>query len=160
MKPGLRVISAEDWADFKAIRLQALADSPTSFGVTLAEAASQSDTAWRARVEGSGPTVVAFDGKKPVGMGGLFIPEGTSEAFIWGMWVAPGARGQGLGQSILLELLEHAQQCDRTVLLHVTEGNDGARRLYEANGFVATGEWQPLREGSSLRIEALRHVRS
>lgn len=157
METQLRVVSVEDWAAFKAIRLQALADSPTAFGATLADAAAQSDAAWRARVDGPGPTIVAFDRENPVGMGGLFVPDGTCEAFVWGMWVAPSARGQGLGRAILRELLDRARDQDRTVLLHVTEGNESARRLYEANGFVPTGEWQPLREGSSQRIEALRH---
>jgi ribosomal protein S18 acetylase RimI-like enzyme len=93
-------------------------------------------------------------------MGGLFAPEDAGDAFVWGMWVAPEARGRGLGQSILRTLLEHAEQLGRTVLLHVTAGNDGARRLYEANGFEPTGEWEPLREGSPLQIELLRLCRA
>ena len=102
--------------------------------------------------------LIAYDGESPIAMGGLFAPEGANDAFIWGMWVAPEARGCGLGQGILRELLEQADQLDRTVPLHVTEGNDGARCLYEAHGFVSTGEWEPLRKGSSLRIETLRRA--
>lgn len=158
MEPRLRVVSPEDWEDFKGVRLRALADSPTSFGVTLADAEAQPDTAWRDRLRGPGPTIIAYVGESPVAMGGLFAPEGAGDAFIWGMWVAPEARGRGLGRALLLELLEHAHRLGRNVLLHVTEGNDGARGLYEANGFVPTGEWEPLREGSSLRIETLRHA--
>lgn len=41
-------------------------------------------------------------------------------------------------------LLEHADAAGRSVILHVTEGNDVARRLYE-HGFAATGE--QLRRG-------------
>ena len=39
--------------------------------------------------------------------------------------------------------------------LHVAEGNDGARALYLSSGFVATGRWEPLREGSPVLIEEL-----
>ncbi len=90
-------------------------------------------------------------------MGGLYTPEGSGEAFVWGMWVEPEWRGRGLGGRILRELVDGADQRGRAVFLHVTEGND-ARRLYEAHGFVSTGEWQPLREGSAVRMETLRRV--
>lgn len=160
MTPALRVISGEDWAAFRALRLRALVDSPTAFGATRAEAEGQPETAWRDRAEGPGPLVMAFRDDEPVAMGGLFAPEHSHEAFIWGMWVAPGSRGAGLGTRILRELLASAVRLDRGAALHVTEGNDGARRLYEAHGFTATGEWQPLREGSDLRVETLRLQRT
>lgn len=155
MEPVLRVISGEDWAAFRSLRLRALADSPTAFGATLAEAEAQPESVWRERAGGPGPLLMAFDGDDPVAMGGLFVPEGAGEAFVWGMWTAPEARGHGLGARLLRELLDHARRLGRTVSLHVTEGNDGARRLYEAHGFTGTGEREPLREGSDLRIERL-----
>lgn len=156
MEPVLRVISGDDWVAFRSLRLRALADSPTAFGATLAEAEAQPEAVWRSRAEGPGPLLLAFAGDDPVAMGGLFVPAEADEAFVWGMWVAPEARGQGLGARVLRELLEHARRLGRTVSLHVTDGNDGARRLYEAHGFVGTGEREPLREGSDLRIERLR----
>ena len=160
MEPELRVISGQDWAVFRALRLQALADSPTSFGATRAEAESHPEMVWRDRAGGPGPVVMAFHDDVPVAMGGLYAPEESREAFIWGMWVAPDWRGHGLGARILGELLDWGQRLNRIVALHVTEGNDGARRLYESHGFTSTGEWQPLREGSDLRIETLRQQRA
>ena len=40
----------------------------------------------------------------------------------------------------------------------MTEGNDRARALYERRGFVSTGKWELLRDGSELSIELLRRV--
>lgn len=154
--PELRVVASADWEAFRALRLRALADAPTAFGATLAEAEGQSEDLWRSRADGPGPLVMAFSSDAPVAMGGLFVPIDSDEAFVWGMWVAPDARGQGLGARILLELLDRARRTGRAVVLHVTEGNDIARRLYESHGFVGTGTWEPLRHGSDLQIEKLR----
>ncbi|MDN5768889.1 MAG: hypothetical protein L0H96_22325 [Humibacillus sp.] len=114
----LRVISPEDWAVFRALRLRALADSPNAFGVTLAEATANAELIWRDRAGGPGPGVLA---------------------------------------RTLEELVIGADRMDRTVVLHVTQDND-ARSLYERHGFVSTGEWQPLREGSETRIETMRRI--
>ena len=159
MEPVLRVISGDDWAVFRALRLRALADSPDAFGVTLAEAEANPEAIWRGRAEGPGPLLMAYSRESPVAMGGLHTPENSQEAFVWGMWVDPDSRGQGLGARILRELLDWARRLDRAVSLHVTEGNDGARRLYEAHAFGSTQEWQPLRDGSELRVETLRRQR-
>ena len=89
-------------------------------------------------------------------MGGLYVPDASADAFVWGMWVEPASRGHGLASRILERLLEHADEQGRSVLLHVTEGNDTARSLYERHGFTATGEVQPLRDGSHVRIHTMR----
>lgn len=152
----LLVITPDDWADFRAIRLRALADAPDAFGATLTEARAAPDALWRERAGGPGPLVLSYDDAVPAAMGGLFVPDGSAEAFVWGMWTAPEARGRGLASGILRELLIHAEVARRAVSLHVTEGNDAARRLYETHGFVATGEREPLRVGSAVRIELMR----
>lgn len=152
----LRVIDADDWEQFRALRLRALADSPDSFGATLAEASAQAPSVWRERTTSGGPVVLAFAGPAATGMGGLHLPAATGDAFVWGMWVEPAARGRGVATRILERLLAHADREGRPVTLHVTRGNDGARRLYERHGFVATGEVQPLREGSPVRIDTMR----
>jgi GNAT superfamily N-acetyltransferase len=159
-----RPVTPDDWTLLREVRLRALADAPDAFGSTLDLARQHSDDEWRARARGSdrGSTLLALAGARPVGMGGVLLAPAGGTAWIWGMWTAPEARGRGLAAEILDQLVSW---CRRTppegaacvdVRLHVTEGNDGARRLYEARGFEPTGTWEELRPGSPLRIEELR----
>lgn len=152
----LRRIGADDWAAFKEVRLRALADAPDAFGAVLADAERQPDSLWQERAAGPGPTLVGLAAGVPVAMGGLFAPEDRDPVFVWGMWTAPEVRGRGWAGRILDDLLARAREIGRDVVLHVTEGNDAARRLYVGRGFEPTGTWEPLREGSPLRIEELR----
>ena len=72
-------------------------------------------------------------------------------AHVYAMWVAPDARGAGVGRSLLDAVEGWARdRGSARLVLAVTETNDGARRFYEACGFADTGERHPLREGSDL----------
>lgn len=148
--------AADDWSAFREIRLRALADAPDAFGATVAQAAAQPDETWRERAAGPGPILLVLEDGEPVAMGGAYAPEGAHEAMVWGMWTAPEARGRGHAARILDELVAWCRARGRDVLLHVTEGNDAARRLYLRHGFEPVGEWSPLRPGSDLRVETLR----
>lgn len=88
-------------------------------------------------------------------MAGGFAPDDSPDAFVWGMWTAPEARGRGHSGALLEAVVTWARGLGRIPHLHVTEGNDVARRLYLRYGFEPTGTWEPLREGSPLRIEEL-----
>ncbi|HXH79489.1 GNAT family N-acetyltransferase [Nocardioides sp.] len=155
-------LGPDDWQGFRDIRLRALADAPDAFGVTLEESQQKSEQDWRRRLSVSGPILVVRDGATRLAMGaGWHPPDEPDRMMVWGMWTAPEARGQGCARSLLAWLLDHARRRDvTTVELHVTEGNDSARRLYVQCGFEATGEWEPLREGSDLKIELMRRVLS
>ena len=56
------------------------------------------------------------------------------------MWVAPFARGHGVGDSLVNAILEWAreQQASR-VALAVFEGNEPALALYRRHGFIDVG---------------------
>jgi ribosomal protein S18 acetylase RimI-like enzyme len=68
------------------------------------------------------------------------------------MWVAPDARGAGVGRALVDAVAAWARDrgCGRLVL-SVTESNERARRFYVTHGFADTGERRPLREGSDAQ---------
>lgn len=151
-------LGPDDWQDFREIRLRALADAPTAFSMVLADAQEQPEDTWRGRLGQGDPVLGVREDDGLVAMGGGWLPpEDGDRMMVWGMWTAPEARGRGHARALLDRLVDDARHRGiRTVELHVTEGNDGARRLYESCGFVSTGEWEPLRAGSDLEIELLR----
>lgn len=164
MTVDLRTVRRDDWRLLRDVRLRALADAPDAFGSTLADAERLDDDAWRARADNGALTLVAVEDGVGLAMGGAFAPgspDGRTTVFVWGMWTDPVARGRGLAGRLLDALVAWCRDPDRAgtsydeVRLHVTEGNDAARRLYLGRGFAPTGVWEPLREASPLRIEEL-----
>jgi ribosomal protein S18 acetylase RimI-like enzyme len=150
----------DDWVAFREIRLRSLLDSPDAFGSTYGEESSHSEPAWRDWAAGRwrGGTAVAFAGLDPTGavVGTATVAEfevGPGVAHLYAMWVAPDARGAGVGRALVEAVVAWARSrsCERLVL-SVTETNEGARRLYEACGFADTGERRPLRDGSELDV--------
>jgi ribosomal protein S18 acetylase RimI-like enzyme len=154
----VRTITADDWPLFRDVSLRALADSPDAFRRTFAEAQALPEDFWRQQA-GSAPIMVVLEDGRGVAMGGVFAPPGSAVAYVWGMWTAPEARGRGYAAGILTDLLSFCRERDLGVRLHVTEGNQAARRLYTAHGFRSTGVWEPLREGSALQVEELQLVK-
>jgi GNAT superfamily N-acetyltransferase len=152
-------LTSDDWADLRTIRLRALADAPDSFSLVLEEVVDLPDDAWRARLVPEHPTYVVREAGTTVAMAGGFAPPDSPVAWVWGMWTAPAARGRGHSTSLLDAVVRWARRLGRTPHLHVTEGNETARRLYTRYGFEPTGVWEPLREGSHLRIEELALTR-
>jgi ribosomal protein S18 acetylase RimI-like enzyme len=107
------------------------------------------DSDWRFWIDG---TLIAFDGDTPVGMANLNLDREPAEIF--GVWVAPEARGKGVGRLLVSALLDRAR--DRELKLCVAETSRAARRLYERMGFRPTGATGALRPGSDLRTIDLR----
>lgn len=154
---SVRALGPGDWRVFRELRLRALAESPDAFGAQLADVMDRPDALWQERVTGPGPILAAYDEGVPVAIGGAFPRPDEGRAMIWGMWVDPAARGRGHARRLLTALVGWVRDAGFPVVdLHVTEGNDEARRLYVAAGFTPTGDWESLRDGSPLQIELLR----
>lgn len=141
----LRTLMPDDWVIWRELRLAALADAPYAFGSQLADWQGEGDREerWRARlsIPDSFNAVVLLDGE-PAGMVSG-VPGGDQDAVeLISMWVAPAARGRGLGDELLRAVERWARQADAGVLrLAVAEGNSAAIELYERNGFTDTGEF-------------------
>ncbi|MFJ9390115.1 GNAT family N-acetyltransferase [Nocardioides sp. NPDC101246] len=159
MNLEVRTITADDWSLLRDVSLRALADSPDAFRTTLPEAQAFTDDVWLRRSAGPSPILMVLEDGRGVAMGGAFTPQDSTVAYIWGMWTAPEARGRGYAAGLLTDLVNWCRDRDLGVRLHVTEGNEAARRLYVVHGFKPTGVWEPLREGSALRVEELQLVK-
>ena len=81
----------------------------------------------------------AFDSRTPevlAGYGGLLAPEDSGEGDIQTLAVAPSARRQGLGRSLVTALLAEASaRGAEEVFLEVRADNPTARALYDSLGF-------------------------
>jgi ribosomal protein S18 acetylase RimI-like enzyme len=151
-------LGEDDWASFRELRLRSLLDSPEAFGSTYGEESSQTEHAWRDWAAGRwrGGTAAVFAGRADDGTvvgtatGAEYEAE-TGVAHVYAMWVAPDARGAGVGRALVDAVAGWARDrgCDR-LILSVTESNEIARRFYGACGFVDTGERDALREDSEL----------
>lgn len=140
----LQVLTPDDWAAWRDLRLQALAEAPYAFGSSLADWQGEGDSEgrWRARLSLPGShNVVALLNTIPVGMA-TGVPVGDPPvAEVISMWVAPEARGQEVGDRLLDAVADWARSIDvREVRLSVVEDNWAAIGLYQRNGFRFTGE--------------------
>ena len=164
--PGVHVRQAipDEWERVRELRLRALGEAPEAFGSTLAEeqALGRRDdwVAWIAGWEGATNAlyVAEFEGDGTwVGMAVGSRTGGQRRAHLYAMWVDPAWRTRGVGASLVREVLAWAGSWGaRSVVLGVTETNEGAARFYERLGFSDTGLRHPLREGSALSVRILR----
>jgi ribosomal protein S18 acetylase RimI-like enzyme len=152
----IRRVRPDEWAAHRDIRLRALESDPDAFGVTLVQALTEDDAAWQRRTErpdGMAFVAVIDDGRF-VGMAnGGPAPDHPEAAGVYGMWVAPEARGQGLGRRLLEAVEAWAREAGYDLIgLGVTTTNAPAIRLYTAAGYTDLGQRHPLRDDSDLEI--------
>jgi ribosomal protein S18 acetylase RimI-like enzyme len=81
--------------------------------------------------------VIQLDG---VDVGMLFIQERAEEIFIANLEILPQFQRQGIGTSVLRDLLAAAGRKGKLVALQVLKSNIPARNLYQRQGFGVTGE--------------------
>ena len=150
----VRRTTAEQWRALKQLRLSALADSPAAFGSTLAREVALDDAEWQRRARGG--SWLAWANGRPVGMVALVPDDGSDGQQVVGMWVAPSSRRTGVGAALVEAACALASELGAgQVCLWVADGNEGARRAYEAYGFTATGERQPLPSDPSVGEERM-----
>jgi len=153
----IRRLEADEWPLYRELRLRALADSPDAFGSSLAMEQGRPDKEWSERLAWGAASdldlpLVAMAGEQAVGLAWAKVDASDpSIVNLYQMWVAPEARGQGLGRGLLREAIAWARARQaKAVQLAVTVDDSPAMRLYTREGFRPHGPAEPLRQGASL----------
>ena len=143
---ALRWLATGNAAAFQTLRLGALQEAPSAFGSSYPEEKDEPLHAVAERLQpapGRG-IIGAWAGEQLVGTLGFrrktSVKQGH-QAIIWGVYVAPQQRGQGIAQAMLNEALQFAQQQNGLLQIHlgVTTTNTPALRMYEGAGFRIYG---------------------
>jgi GNAT superfamily N-acetyltransferase len=158
----LERLGPDDWQRWRDIRLAALRDAPSAFASSYEREGSRTAGEWRAWLAPDrGLTVLAVDdGGRSLGLVGAHRPVELPEAVeLVSMWVAPTARGRGIGHALVREVVVWAREEGAAeVLLWVTRTNDVAHALYERHGFSDTGDEKPLPSHPCQMETAMRLV--
>ena len=156
---AVRPLGIDDWDAWWHLRLQALAEHPDAFGSDLNETLAAGEQAARNRFapmfnDARNQIFGAFTGEDAlVGVAGIAGNDRRKTRHrmdIWGVYVAPEARGAGVGERLIAACIDHARHVDGILQLHLTVAshNQVAIRLYERLRFTRYG-----REPRSLMLE-------
>ena len=157
----IRSTVTEDWKLLRQVRLAALLDTPTAFGVSYQTAAAYTDEQWQVRASSTGTAFwLAFDNGRPVGMIGAAVSSAQRFNLI-GMWVDPAARGSGVATQLVETVKAHAtsQGFDR-VFLDVSPDNARASNFYLKQGFTFMDEWEPLESHPHITVQTMLWIRN
>jgi ribosomal protein S18 acetylase RimI-like enzyme len=138
---SIRLLHPEDAEDYRKIRLAALADTPEAFGSTYEEESARPLSHFTDRIQNSAVFAAYLNGTI-AGMASLARHTGQKEshkAFLWGMYVAPAARGKGAGKALVTAVLNHASTIVEQVILTAVTTNEPAIALYQSLGFKIYG---------------------
>ena len=161
MNIRVELLTADQWARAKDLRLASLRDSAHAFGGNLEIESAQSESEWRAKFENLNYLVAVVDGVDSAIMT-LENLVGDFGATVWvgGCWSAPNYRGAGLLKAMMRFVDEHAQEKGwERQGLGVWEDNYSAIAAYEKLGFVAMGEPKPsTRVADKFYIRMIREA--
>jgi ribosomal protein S18 acetylase RimI-like enzyme len=156
----LERLTADHWQLWRELRLAALEEAPEAFGSRLADWQEAGEQRWRDRLASVEFNLIARLDGRPAGMVSALTAEDDPEAIeLISMWVAPFARGRGVGDTLVEAVARHADESGSPrVLLWVVDGNDRAIAFYRRNGFVETGHQQPGPSGRN-ELQMARRLR-
>jgi RimJ/RimL family protein N-acetyltransferase len=156
----IRELDDDDAEAYVELRRQALLDAPGAFTASPEDDLVATVGAVRDQLRRSPDSVLigAFR-ERLVGTVGLYRDrhlKAAHKAHLWGMYVVPAMRGQGIASQLLAAALEHARTLPGVscVDLSVSSAAPVARRLYERAGFRVWGsEPDALRHDGEPLVE-------
>jgi len=166
MKIIISKLNLNEWEKYKKIRLEALKNEPSSFGMSYEEELKLSDDQWKEKLqkyndENYSIMLFAKDKANLVGMIGAYwvdIEKVKHIGNIFGVYVNPKYRGKGIGKLLMKEILKKLDKMPliKKIKLGVVTQQIPALRLYEKYGFNKVGKYEKeLRVGDEYYDEYL-----
>lgn len=162
----IRIVTLDDFDAYWALRLRALKEEPESFGSSYEEAVTRPRADVEKMIVGPcGGFVLGAFAPELVGVVGMFCAQGPKEKHkggIWGMYVAPEFRGQGLGRALMTRAIAQARSVAliEELRLSVVTTNESAYKLYLSLGFTEYGvEPRALKLGGKYLDEYMMVLR-
>jgi ribosomal protein S18 acetylase RimI-like enzyme len=148
-QPTVRRAAFGDEPVLRALRLEALAESPEAFSSTLERERARTTDDWRRWLSPPGVTLLLEERGEARGLvAGTRHAEEPGVAYLMAMWVDPRLRGSGAADLLIRRHLEWADEAGaRLVRLGVMDANVRARRAYERHGFRLSGTRTQQRDG-------------
>ncbi len=152
----IRRSTRDDWRALKAIRLEALADTPDAYGSTWKENSTWSDGQWK-NAASNRLYYLAFRDDVVIGMasGGLNDTH-PGTRWLYAMYVTPSDRGSGVADRLVSTVCSWARgEGAYELYLHVTTSVARARAFYTRLGFRPTGETLLMERDRTLTLETM-----
>ena len=139
-------VTPDDWQSHRDLRLEMLQAAPDAFFTQYTDVAEVDEGTWRERIAAQCHFQARLDDDAVGSVGVWDDPETPDDAStLVAMYVAPRARGAGVGERLVRAVFEEAAARGRSrVVLEVTEGNDPAIGLYRRMGFDFDGTRHPF----------------
>ena len=139
----VRSLTPDDASAYRALRLAGIAELPAAFCTTHAAESGLPLAQIAQRLRATSYQIIfgAFNEEQLIAIAGLRrepIAVVHDKASLWGVYVAPQARGRGAGRQLVHAAIAHACAIPELgrVCLAVAQDNQAALTLYLACGFV------------------------
>ncbi|HUO15433.1 MAG TPA: GNAT family N-acetyltransferase [Verrucomicrobiae bacterium] len=151
----IRQLNGDDAMEWSRLRLEGLQGDPYAFSSSPEEHQTLGMEEIKKRLGFGRPdsfVIGAFESRLLVGMAGFQRENGPKrrhKGMVWGVYVTPAKRGQGVGRKLLQEVLGRAAKVGglEQIMISVTTTQEAAVALYRSLGFESFG-----REPNALKI--------
>lgn len=143
----VRALGDDEWETYRDVRLAALEEAPEAFSASAAQEKDYDEDFWRKRLQRSRRLVAEEDGSV---VGVVSVADKSTEdervGELFGLWVTPRLRGEGVAWKLVQAGVDNAKADDFRFLLYWV-GTDNGRAVAFASsfGFRPTDSRRPMR---------------
>jgi ribosomal protein S18 acetylase RimI-like enzyme len=137
----IRRLQVVDVEDYRTIRLASLQTEPEAFGSVYEVELTHPIESFVERLASS-IVFGAYAGVRIVGVAAFrqeVAPKERHKGVVWGIYVQPDARGQGVAAALIAAVIDSARNVVEQLTLTVVQGNSAALALYDKFGFKVYG---------------------